>query len=134
MMKIVATGCLGALIGLAVAGPALAQSTDGSFANPFRFMQRDGEAIYRSVCQGCHMPDGEGAVGAGAYPALGRNAKLEAAGYPVLLVVNGQKAMPPFAGLLDDDQVAAVVNYVRSHFGNDYKDAVSAADVKAARQ
>jgi mono/diheme cytochrome c family protein len=118
---------------VATAGPALAQSADGSFSNPFRFMQRDGEAIYRSVCQGCHMPNGEGAVGAGAYPALARNAKLEAGGYPVFLVVNGQKAMPPFGSLLNDDQVAAVVNYVRSHFGNDYKDAVSASDVKAAR-
>ena len=47
---------------------------------PFRFTQRDGETLYRSICAGCHMPDGRGATGAGAYPALGRNAKLEAAG------------------------------------------------------
>jgi mono/diheme cytochrome c family protein len=119
---------------LAVGAPAVAQSPDGSFASPFRFMQRDGEAIYRSVCQGCHMPDGQGAVGAGAYPALAKNPRLEAAGYPVLLVVNGRKAMPPFGGLLDDDQVAAVVTYVRSHFDNAYQDAVSAADVSAARR
>jgi mono/diheme cytochrome c family protein len=119
---------------LAVAAPALAQARDGAFANPFRFMQRDGEAIYRSVCQGCHMPDGQGAVGAAAYPALARNPRLEAAGYPVMLVVNGQKAMPPFGGLLDDGQVVAVVNYVRTHFGNAYADAVSAADVSAARR
>jgi mono/diheme cytochrome c family protein len=38
-----------------------------------------------------------------------------AAGYPVLVVVNGSKGMPPFGALLDDEQVAAVVNYVRSH-------------------
>jgi len=119
---------------LAVGAPAVAQSPDGSFASPFRFMQRDGEAIYRSVCQGCHMPDGQGAVGAGAYPALAKNPRLEAAGYPVLLVGNGRKAMPPFGGLLDDDQVAAVVTYVRSHFDNAYQDAVSAADVSAARR
>jgi mono/diheme cytochrome c family protein len=115
-------------------GPAPAQAPDGSFASPLRFMQRDGEAIYRGVCQGCHMPDGRGAVGAGAYPALAGNPKLEAAGYPVLLVVNGRNAMPPFGRGLDDDQVAAVVNYVRTHFGNDYKDAITAADAKAARQ
>ena len=35
--------------------------------------------------------------------------------------------------ILDDTQIAAVVNYVRTHFGNDYKDAVVPADVKAAR-
>ena len=32
---------------------------------------------------------------------------------------------------LDDRQIAAVVNYVRSHFGNRYTDEVSAADVAA---
>ena len=53
------------------------------------------------------MPDGRGATGAGAYPALVRNAKLEAAGYPVLLVVNGRKAMPDFGRALNDGQVAA---------------------------
>ena len=113
---------------------ALAQSPGPFSTNPFRFTYREGEAIYRNVCAGCHMPDGRGAVGAGAYPALAGDAKLEAAGYPVLLVVNGRKAMPAFGQLLDDNQVAAVVNYIRSNFGNAYTDRVSADDVKAARQ
>jgi len=103
-------------------------------ATPFRFTQQDGETLYRSICAGCHMDDGRGAVGAGAYPALARNAKLEAAGYPVLLVVNGRKAMPAFGPYLNDGQVAAVVNYVRSNFGNAYTDSVTPEDVKAARQ
>jgi hypothetical protein len=30
--------------------------------------------------------------------------------------------------------VAAVVNYVRTHFSNNYRDAVTPADVKAARR
>jgi mono/diheme cytochrome c family protein len=112
---------------------ALAQSSDGSFMSPQRFMQRDGEVIYRTVCQGCHMPNAQGAVGAGAYPALAGDAKLAEAEYPVLVVVNGSMGMPPFGSLLDDEQVAAVVNYIRSHFGNSYPDSVSPADVKAAR-
>ena len=99
-------------------------------ASPIRTARRS----IATVCAGCHMPDGRGAVGAGAYPALARNAKLEAAGYPVLLVVNGHKAMPPFGRQLDDNQVAAVVNYIRGNFGNAYADRVSADDVKAARQ
>jgi mono/diheme cytochrome c family protein len=41
--------------------------------------------------------------------------------------------MPPIGSMMSDDQVAAVVNYVRTHFGNQYRDAVSAADVKLAR-
>ena len=112
---------------------ALAQPSGSFSENPFRFTYRDGEAIYRNVCAGCHMPDGRGAAGAGAYPALARDAKLEAAGYPVLLVVNGRKGMPAFGQQLDDNQVAAVVNYIRSNFGNAYSDRVSPDDVRAAR-
>jgi mono/diheme cytochrome c family protein len=36
--------------------------------------------------------------------------------------------------MMSDDQVAAVVNYVRTHFGNDYPDAVTAENVKAVRR
>jgi mono/diheme cytochrome c family protein len=115
------------------ASAAVAQSSDGSFISPQHFMQRDGEVIYRTVCQGCHMPNAQGAVGAGAYPALAGDAKLAEAEYPVLVVVNGSKGMPPFGLLLGDEQIAAVVNYVRSHFGNSYPDSVSPADVKAGR-
>jgi mono/diheme cytochrome c family protein len=121
--------------GLVVAAGTLALTQSSPFSgSPFRFTHQDGEAIYRTVCAGCHMPDGRGAVGAGAYPALTRNAKLEAGGYPVLLVVNGRKAMPAFGRQLDDSQVAAVVNYIRGNFGNAYTDRVSPDDVKAARQ
>jgi len=79
-----------------------------------------GEAVYDALCAGCHMPDGEGAVGAGAYPALANNELLAAPSYPINLVLYGQGAMPPFGGLLDDRQIADVVNYIRSHFGNDF--------------
>ena len=41
--------------------------------------------------------------------------------------------MPPVGRLMSDDQVAAVVNYVRTHFGNHYQDAVTPDDVKQAR-
>ena len=98
-----------------------------------KFIMQDGEAIFKNVCQGCHMPDAKGAVGAGAYPALAGNAKLEEAGYPVAIVVHGQKGMPPFGPFLSDAQVAAVVNYVRSHFGNHYTDKVTADQVKLQR-
>lgn len=98
---------------------------------PYNF--QGGEAVFKNVCQGCHMANAEGAVGAGMYPALAKNAKLEVAGYPVAVIVHGQKAMPPFGGLLNDQQIADVVNYVRTHFGNAYKDKVTPEDVKAQR-
>jgi mono/diheme cytochrome c family protein len=116
------------------AGVARAADTvDGSFQSAARFMEKDGEAVFAHVCAGCHMPDAKGAVGAARYPALARDSKLSVAAYAVFMVTNGRAGMPPFARLLDDDQIAGVVNYVRSHFGNDYKDAVTPADVKAAR-
>jgi mono/diheme cytochrome c family protein len=41
--------------------------------------------------------------------------------------------MPPLGELMSDEQVADVVNYVRTHFGNDYPDAVLPAEVSALR-
>jgi mono/diheme cytochrome c family protein len=114
-------------------GSAQAQSPDGSFGHPFRFLQRDGAALYRAICQGCHMSDGAGAVGAGRYPPLARNERLATSGHAVHVVVHGQGAMPPFGRYLSDDQVAAVVNHVRGSFGNAYTDKVTAENVKGAR-
>jgi mono/diheme cytochrome c family protein len=113
---------------LALAGGAQAQGFP-----PQHFDQQTGEAIWTGVCQGCHMPQAQGAVGAGAYPALAGDKRLAASLYPVTVVVHGQKAMPNFGSMLTDDQVAAVVNYVRTHFTNHYADAVTPAEVKAVR-
>ena len=49
------------------------------------------------------------------------------------VVLHGQKAMPPVGRLMTDEQVAAVVTYIRTHFGNDYKEPVTAEQVKKAR-
>ncbi len=120
------------LLGLCLSSGAYAQGA-GAGGGRFGFTEQGGEAIFKNVCQGCHMPDAKGAVGAGMYPALAKNPKLETAGYPVAVIVNGQKAMPAFGGMFSDQQVADVVNYTRTHFGNNYKDKVTPADVKAAR-
>lgn len=90
-----------------------------------------GEQIYRAVCQACHMADAKGATGAATIPALAGDAKLAEAGYPILMVANGHGAMPWFNGDLTPAQMAAVITYVRTHFGNNYADPVSAADVTA---
>ena len=95
--------------------------------------QQGGEAIFKGVCQGCHMPDARGATGAGSYPALAKNSKLEVAGYPVSVIIHGQKAMPSFGQAFDDRQIADVTNYIRTHFGNDYQDRVAPEDVRSAR-
>jgi mono/diheme cytochrome c family protein len=98
-----------------------------------RFTATDGQELYRSICQGCHMPDAKGARGAGMFPALAGNPKLTSAVYPAYIVLNGFHGMPSFAGDLDDSQIAAVVNYVVTHFGNHAKSLVTAQAVKAIR-
>ncbi len=100
----------------------------------FKFVEMSGEELFVNVCRGCHMSDGKGAAGAGTYPSLAGNRNLEAGGYPVHVVVNGQRGMPPFGAMMSDDQVAAVVNYLRTHFDNNYQDAVTAEDVKIVRR
>ncbi len=104
------------------------------FSSGFRFVEMSGEELFVNVCQGCHMPDASGATGAASYPSLAADPKLEAGGYPVYLVIHGRRAMPPFGEMMSDDQIAAVVNYLRTHFGNDYRDIVTPADVRAERQ
>jgi mono/diheme cytochrome c family protein len=129
---------LALLAPLSSAGPAAAQTSmpgtaAATLSTGYTFSEQSGEALYANVCQACHMPDGKGAAGAGTYPALAGDSNLAAASYPVTVVVNGLHGMPPVGEMMDDTQVAAVVNYVRTHFGNNYQDAVTAQDVKAAR-
>jgi mono/diheme cytochrome c family protein len=120
------------LIVLAVAAlPAAAQETPDFRGPPFAM--QGGEAVYRGVCQGCHMADAKGATGAGSYPALANNSRLASAGYVLTMVMNGHRGMPPFRGHFTNLQIADVVNYVRTHFGNHYKDQVQAADVQSLR-
>lgn len=117
-------------LGLALSGAAHAQGRRGGAD---AYPEKTGEEIYKNVCQGCHMSDGKGAQGAGLYPALAGNKKLAAKAYPALVIVRGQKAMPEFGSGLSDIQVAAVINYVRSRLGNDYRDVVTTEDVTAVR-
>ena len=113
------------------AGPSASEPT---LSAGFRFYEMSGEELFANVCRACHMSDGKGAEGAGTYPSLAGNRNLEASGYPLDVVVNGRRGMPPFGAMMSDDQVAAVVNYLRTHFDNNYQDTVTAEDVKIARR
>jgi len=104
-----------------------------TFGNPSVFTEQGGEAIYRSVCAGCHMPDGRGASGAGTYPSLAGDPELAASSYVIGVVLKGQKAMPPFGDSLTNEQVAAVAIYIRTHIGNSFTDALTVANVAAER-
>jgi mono/diheme cytochrome c family protein len=118
----------GALSLLAFAGPAFAQAGGA-------FPEQSGAEIYGAICQGCHMPDGKGGQGSAitGYPALAGNKKLAAKAYPAMVITRGQKAMPEFGSMLSDVQVANVINYIRTNFGNTYTDAITPEQVKPMR-
>lgn len=89
-----------------------------------------GRQVYQNVCLACHQSTGLGL--AGAFPPLaGSEWVLEDAAVPVRIVLHGLQgpitvkgvsyngAMPGFGAQLSDDEVAAVVSYVRGAWGND---------------
>ncbi len=107
-----------------------------------------GKAIYSrdGFCITCHQPDGKGLEAASFPPLAGskwvlgsdeRMIKLVLKGIYGPIVVNGKKypgqvPMTPFEGMLKDEEVAAVITYVRNSFGNKAS-AVKAAKVKTVR-
>ncbi|MFN3846445.1 MAG: c-type cytochrome [Paracoccaceae bacterium] len=101
--------------------------------DPDQFTQTDGEALYRATCQACHMEDGRGDVGAGAYPPLTDNPKMTSKHFLAGVILTGYHGMPRFGHMMSDEQVAAVTNYVRSHMGNAYSDPITPDQVAALR-
>jgi nitrite reductase (NO-forming) len=99
-----------------------------------------GEEVYKKTCSACHQPDGKGIQK--TFPPLAKSdfiANKEASIKQVIegktgeLVVNGEKynnTMPPQA--LSDDEIAAVLTYVYSNFGNT-GGPVTADEVKSVR-
>jgi|HubBroStandDraft_6_1064221.scaffolds.fasta_scaffold107919_2 mono/diheme cytochrome c family protein len=126
------------LVAVVTAGTAAAGEAPAPAALPLSrgrlFEEQGGAALFSSVCAGCHQPDASGASGAADYPALTKNSNVASADYMERLLLNGQRGMPPVGQMMSDQQIADVINYVRTHFGNAYDDVVSAADVGAARR
>jgi mono/diheme cytochrome c family protein len=131
--------CVATLL-LTAGAAAVTCADDASFASVATLSNVSGEDIYRRICQGCHMPNGAGAVGAGHYPKLAGSAALASWQHVARAVLGGRNGMPAFSAPandqwdgptvhLSDAQVADVVNYLRSHFGNNYRNRVSASQV-----
>ena len=89
-----------------------------------------GSAIYDQRCAYCHGEKGEGATG--AYPPLAGNraVNMETPANLVQILRHGgflpttagnprPYGMPPFGPVLDDQDIAAVLTYVRGSWGND---------------
>ncbi|MDB5864468.1 MAG: alcohol dehydrogenase [Betaproteobacteria bacterium] len=88
-----------------------------------------GSKIYEQSCASCHGDDGEGAPG--AYPALAGNRAVTmgiaanlvrvvlSGGYLPATAANPRPyGMPPFAHVLSDTDIAAVVTFIRGAWGN----------------
>ncbi|MGC4108543.1 MAG: cytochrome c [Thermomicrobiales bacterium] len=77
-----------------------------------------GEKIFGNVCIACHQPGGAGVPG--IFPNLAGNplVTLDDPTYVITTVLNGRGGMPRFAGTYDDEQIAAIVTYIRSAWGN----------------
>jgi mono/diheme cytochrome c family protein len=114
--------------------PALAQGDAPGSASIKAAPPVTGEQVYQQVCQACHMADAKGGSGAGMIPALAKNPRLADAGYPIGMVLQGRGAMPSLTDLLSPAQIAGVVTYIRTHFGNNYRKPVTEADVKLMSQ
>jgi mono/diheme cytochrome c family protein len=119
--------------GTAAAGEAPAHATP-PLSHGQLFEEQGGATLFASVCAGCHQPDANGASGAGDYPALTKNSNVASVDYMERLLINGQRGMPPVGQMMSDQQIADVINYVRTHFGNAYGEAVSPEDVEATRR
>jgi mono/diheme cytochrome c family protein len=88
-----------------------------------------GQTVYATHCASCHATDGRGMPP--DYPPLASNPSIhmQSAVNPIRMVLNGgfppgtagnpmPYGMPPFAQTLSDDEVAAVVTYIRAAWGN----------------
>ncbi|HEX8750163.1 MAG TPA: copper-containing nitrite reductase [Nitrospira sp.] len=101
-----------------------------------------GETLYKTYCVGCHQAEGQGMPG--MFPPLAKSDYLMADttraietvlnGRNGLLEVNGQQynATMPAMGHLKDEDIADILTYVRSSWGN-AGGPVSAAEVAAVR-
>ncbi len=107
----------------------------------------NGESLYQQRCSSCHQANGQGSPG--VYPPLAGSEYVLAkdAGVPARIVIHGiqgpltvdgqqYNSLMPAYGLgitMSDAEVAAVLTYIRSSWGN-AASAVTAADVAKVRE
>jgi len=91
----------------------------------------EGKALFAKNCAACHQADGRGIPG--AFPALaGSQVALGEPAQAASVLLKGRGGMPAFSGSLDDGEIAGVLSYVRSSWGNRAAP-VSGAEVEAQR-
>ena len=105
----------------------------------------EGQRVYTTYCAPCHQPSGMGTPG--MFPPLGGSEWVNAEGHQriIRIVLNGlsgpievsgaqfNNVMLPWRDTLKDEEIAAVLTFIRSEWGNK-SDAVPAAEVTAVRK
>jgi cytochrome c oxidase cbb3-type subunit 2 len=127
----------------ALANPAAPAAAAAAAAPAAGYDPAKGEALFTTNCAACHQATGEGL--AGAFPPLKGNAAVndDDASKHIDVVLHGLSGtvidgvsypspMPPFAGSLSDADIANIIDYERSSWGNHGKP-ITAAEVTAAR-
>jgi mono/diheme cytochrome c family protein len=81
-----------------------------------------GGDIYKSLCLGCHQPDGRGKEKMAPPLVESRYTNGPDSNAAIRILLAGKEGpvglMPPLGGALKDDQIAAVLTYVRREWGN----------------
>ena len=108
-----------------------AASDDPSKVYTLDEQKERGAKVYAANCAACHQPNGKGA---GAFPALDGSKMVlgpKAAQYDIL--INGKGAMPKWAGVISDGDIAAVMTYTRNAWGNKTGEVIQTQDIVSAR-
>jgi cytochrome c5 len=96
-----------------------------------------GQEVYGSICFACHQEDGKGKEKM-APTLVGSPLALGPAGIPVRILLQGKEGpvglMPPLGQMFSDDQIAAVLTFIRRQWGNAASpiDAATVKDIRAA--
>jgi len=94
-----------------------------------------GAEVYKNICITCHQPDGRGQEKLAA-SLVGSTFALASPDVPARILLNGKEGpiglMPPVGSVLNDDQIAAVLTYIRREWGQ-AGTAVDATVVKNTR-
>ena len=136
-----------ALLACTGGGEKGADTTSATPATPPTTTASAGETIYQQRCVSCHQANGAGIPG--TFPPLAQSEYANAAdpGVPARIVIHGvsgpitvhgatyNSLMPPYGVgvVMADEEIAQLLTYVRSSFGNPAS-AVTAADVAKARE
>jgi mono/diheme cytochrome c family protein len=95
-----------------------------------------GSEVYKSICLGCHQPDGRGKEKIAPSLVESRYTSGPDGGAATRILLAGKEGtiglMPPLGGALTDEQIASVLTYVRREWGNTGAP-VSVEDVREVR-